>query len=81
MRPTGASSGSSGGGSESGVDRLIKAARRGDVKRIVEEIKSGVDVNSGWGQWRTTALHFAAEKDHGGSVKVLLEARKTFTEP
>ena len=75
MRPPSASSGSSGGGSESGVERLINAAKKNDVKRIVEEIKSGVDVNSRWGQYRKTALHFAAEKDHGESVKVLLESR------
>mgnify|MGYP005753064629 CR=1 FL=1 len=75
MRPTGASSGSSGGEEESGVDRLINAAKKNDVKRIVEEIKSGVEVNSRWGELRKTALHFAAKYDHGGSVKVLLEAR------
>ena len=73
MRPADASSGPSGGGSESGVERLINAAKKNDVKRIVEEIKSGVDVNSRWGEYLVTALHVAAEYDHCGSVKVLLE--------
>ena len=33
---------------QSGVERLVNAAKENDVKRIVEEITSGVDVNSRW---------------------------------
>ncbi|KAM7539204.1 hypothetical protein Aperf_G00000048262 [Anoplocephala perfoliata] len=57
-------------GGESG-ESLLRAARAGDLKKVTDLIKSGVDVNS-TNPTGLTALHLAAKEGHTSVVKELI---------
>ena len=52
------------------TDRLFKAAKTNDIKKIIEEIKSGVDVNSKDEKQRTP-LPWAAGNGPGTGSRLL----------